>query len=65
MADEPLPLPKRPRPLPACPVCARPPAAEHRPFCSRRCREVDLARWFRGTYRVPTEERDEGSEPAG
>jgi endogenous inhibitor of DNA gyrase (YacG/DUF329 family) len=23
------------------------------PFCSARCRAVDLARWFTGSYRVP------------
>jgi len=26
---------------------------EHRPFCSRRCADVDLGRWFSGDYRVP------------
>ena len=30
--------------------------AEHRPFCSSRCREIDLGRWFSGAYAVPAVE---------
>ncbi len=39
-----------------CPVCARPAAAEFKPFCSRRCADADLSRWLGGRYRIPTEE---------
>lgn len=39
-----------------CPMCGRPARAETRPFCSRRCAELDLGRWLRGGYRVPTDE---------
>lgn len=39
-----------------CPVCTRPAAAEFKPFCSRRCADVDLSRWLGGRYRIPTEE---------
>jgi endogenous inhibitor of DNA gyrase (YacG/DUF329 family) len=36
-----------------------------RPFCSRRCREVDLHRWFAGVYAVPAVEADgEGDDSA-
>ena len=42
-----------------CPICGRPPVAEHRPFCSKRCRAVDLSRWLGGVYRIPAEEEDE------
>jgi uncharacterized protein len=37
-----------------CPIC-RKPAEERRlrPFCSQRCADVDLGRWFTGAYRVP------------
>lgn len=48
-----------PRP---CPVCGKPAAAEHRPFCSPRCADVDLQRWFAGRYAVagaPAEADDE------
>lgn len=36
-----------------CPICGKPPAAEYRPFCSKRCADVDLSRWLGGVYRVP------------
>jgi hypothetical protein len=36
-----------------CPICGKPAAAEARPFCSRRCADVDLGRWLGGGYRVP------------
>ena len=40
-----------------CPNCNKQPAsAENAPFCSKRCADVDLARWFRGDYAVPTNE---------
>lgn len=35
-----------------CPICGRPSAAEHRPFCTQRCAEVDLNRWLGGVYVV-------------
>ncbi|HYH38170.1 MAG TPA: DNA gyrase inhibitor YacG [Azospirillum sp.] len=40
----------------ACPICGKPAAAEYRPFCSKRCADVDLSRWLGGVYRVETEE---------
>ena len=43
----------------ACPICGKPAAAPYRPFCSGRCRNVDLGRWLKGTYRVETEEPPE------
>ncbi len=37
----------------------------YRPFCSARCADVDLGRWFEGRYRIPTEEPPGGrDEPA-
>jgi hypothetical protein len=60
VADEPILLPPRGRGKAACPICGKPTDAAHRPFCSRRCRDVDLARWFAGSYRVPTEEPEDG-----
>lgn len=39
---------------PLCVVCReRPAAAAFRPFCSERCKMVDLGRWLSGSYRVP------------
>lgn len=39
-----------------CAVCGQPVQPRFRPFCSKRCADVDLHRWLGGTYRVPTEE---------
>ena len=59
-----------PATLAPCPICDRPAMPATRPFCSRRCAEVDLGRWFSGTYRVPStrlEPEEEGADrlPAG
>jgi|GEM_PF-409415 hypothetical protein len=35
-----------------CPICGRPTLAEVRPFCSRRCKDIDLARWLGEAYRI-------------
>ena len=41
-----------------CPICGKPAAgSQHQPFCSPRCRDVDLNRWLGGVYRVETNER--------
>ena len=41
---------------PACPICRRRAAGPaYAPFCSRRCADVDLQRWFTGRYVVPGE----------
>ena len=37
----------------SCPLCGKPTVARYRPFCSRRCADVDLGRWFTGGYRLP------------
>lgn len=39
-----------------CPICGAPTHARYRPFCSKRCADVDLHRWLGGVYRVPAEE---------
>ena len=36
-----------------CPICTAPTEKAFRPFCSRRCADVDLSRWLRGAYAVP------------
>jgi hypothetical protein len=47
----------------ACAICGKPADAPHRPFCSRRCADVDLHRWLRGVYRVETDEVPDPGEP--
>lgn len=39
-----------------CPVCGKPSTERHRPFCSRRCADLDLHRWLGEGYRIPTDE---------
>jgi uncharacterized protein len=36
-----------------CPICGRPSRFAARPFCSKRCADIDLHRWFSGAYAVP------------
>lgn len=45
-----------------CPVCGKPMQWEARPFCSKRCADVDLHRWLGGHYRVPVVEEDGGQD---
>jgi endogenous inhibitor of DNA gyrase (YacG/DUF329 family) len=47
-----------------CPICRKPAVETFRPFCSRRCADVDLNRWLSGVYAVPVkEEEDEDGAP--
>jgi endogenous inhibitor of DNA gyrase (YacG/DUF329 family) len=48
----------KPARTPACPICGRPVDARLHPFCSKRCADVDLARWLGGTYRIASDEPD-------
>jgi endogenous inhibitor of DNA gyrase (YacG/DUF329 family) len=43
----------------SCPICGAPAAAEFRPFCTKRCADVDLNRWLSGVYRVPVKDEDD------
>jgi endogenous inhibitor of DNA gyrase (YacG/DUF329 family) len=48
-----------------CPICGKARSVEFRPFCSRRCADIDLSRWLKGTYAIPvTEDDDEDGEDA-
>jgi len=42
----------------ACPVCGKPREAKFAPFCSRRCAQIDLGRWLKGSYVIPGTEPD-------
>ena len=65
MTDRPATPPLRAVRMAAkCPVCAKDVAAAYRPFCSKRCADIDLGRWLKEGYRVPTDEgpgEDEGA----
>ena len=46
-----------------CPICAKDTDPKYRPFCSRRCADVDLGRWLTGSYVLPpTPGTDEGAD---
>ena len=45
--------------LKPCPICGKMALAQFRPFCSKRCADVDLNRWLSGVYAVPVAEDDE------
>ncbi|OUI85000.1 DNA gyrase inhibitor YacG [Acetobacter orientalis] len=47
------------KPSATCPVCGKPAQHATRPFCSQRCADIDLGRWFTGQYRVPGPPVDE------
>lgn len=47
----------------SCPICQKKADEKYRPFCCRRCADVDLGRWLNGSYAMPTEEAAEGGEP--
>jgi endogenous inhibitor of DNA gyrase (YacG/DUF329 family) len=42
-----------------CPICSKLTSEATKPFCSARCREVDLNKWFTGSYAVPAVELDD------
>lgn len=46
---------------PVCPICGKAQAPAYRPFCSRRCADVDLQRWLVGRYAIAG---DVGAEEA-
>ena len=37
----------------ACPICGKPRSDRYDPFCSKRCADVDLHRWLKGSYVIP------------
>jgi endogenous inhibitor of DNA gyrase (YacG/DUF329 family) len=52
-----------------CPICGKRVVHDYRPFCSRRCADIDLGRWLRGGYALPGEEAEDaaggGNEEGG
>ena len=51
--------PKRP-----CPECGRPSARDTYPFCSTRCKNVDLNRWLSGAYVIPARDDEDETDSA-
>jgi endogenous inhibitor of DNA gyrase (YacG/DUF329 family) len=44
-----------------CAVCGKPQEAKFRPFCSKRCADIDLGRWLKGSYVIPAEDASDGA----
>ncbi len=42
-----------------CPICGKPATEASRPFCSERCRDVDLNRWLSNSYTIPAAKDDD------
>ena len=48
-----------------CAICGKPQVLSFKPFCSKRCADVDLNRWLTGSYSIPVVEDDASSEAEG
>ena len=44
-----------------CPICAKPADDRFKPFCSKRCADIDLGRWLKGGYAIPGTQADQPS----
>ena len=46
-----------------CPVCGKPATADSHPFCSERCKHLDLGAWASETFKVPVSSAPDPSDP--
>jgi endogenous inhibitor of DNA gyrase (YacG/DUF329 family) len=60
MTDAPARRERPPRP---CPICKKMSLPQYHPFCSKRCADVDLSRWFGEVYAAPAEEAADDDAP--
>jgi endogenous inhibitor of DNA gyrase (YacG/DUF329 family) len=49
-------------PAAKCPICQKPATEKYKPFCSKRCSDIDLGRWLKGSYAIPGKAPGEGEE---
>ncbi len=57
---------KRPAaPARACPICGKPTVEAFKPFCSARCKDIDLHRWLKGGYGIPGRAAEDEDEEGG
>ncbi|MEQ8707827.1 MAG: DNA gyrase inhibitor YacG [Rhodospirillales bacterium] len=45
-----------------CPTCGKVTRPKFRPFCSRRCADIDLGKWLKEDYRLPSEDETDSDE---
>ncbi len=48
----------------SCPGCKKEAVFAFRPFCSKHCADVDLGRWFNGSYTIPADTDEDMDEAA-
>jgi endogenous inhibitor of DNA gyrase (YacG/DUF329 family) len=48
----------------SCPICAKDTVAKYRPFCSKRCADIDLAKWLGEGYAIPSDDPEDAQEAA-
>ncbi|MFZ5961940.1 DNA gyrase inhibitor YacG [Thalassococcus sp. BH17M4-6] len=46
----------------SCPICDKDTLPAYRPFCSKRCADIDLAKWLSGSYAIPSEDPEDLEE---
>jgi hypothetical protein len=46
----------------ACPICNKQTEKAFRPFCSKRCADLDLAKWFTGGYAIPADDAEDAED---
>lgn len=46
----------------ACPICEKPAEKAFRPFCSKRCADIDLGKWFSGGYAIAADDPEDTEE---
>lgn len=49
----------------SCPICDKDAEKKYRPFCSKRCADIDLGKWMTGAYAVPSQSEDDAEELMG
>jgi endogenous inhibitor of DNA gyrase (YacG/DUF329 family) len=64
MPDKQIPL-RAVRLAPKCALCSKTAEEKYKPFCSKRCADIDLGRWLKESYVVPTDEGPGEEEPRG
>ena len=46
----------------SCPICDKDTDQKYRPFCSKRCADIDLGKWISGSYAVPSQDREDDED---
>ncbi len=46
----------------SCPICEKDTVTAYRPFCSKRCADIDLGKWLKGDYAVPSQDPQDAQE---